>query len=131
MTIGKQAELAVRDSELRLRLVMDQLPMLLWTTDTDLRFTSNSGKGFQAVNLQSNQLVGQTVLEILQTTDPQFPAIRGHRQALEGQSSTYELEWSGRIYEAYVEPLRDDHANIIGCIGVALYVTERKHAEET
>src|SRR5258708_18046142 len=29
---------ALRDSEMRLRLVIDQLPMLLWTTDTELRF---------------------------------------------------------------------------------------------
>jgi len=126
-----QDERALRDSEARLRLVINQLPMLLWTTDTDLRFTSNLGKGFQSRNLQPNQLVGQSVLEILHTTDPQFPAIQSHRQALQGQSRAYELAWAGRIYEAYVEPLLDDQAQIFGCIGVALDVTERKRAEET
>jgi two-component system sensor histidine kinase UhpB len=124
-----QVERALRNSETRLRLVIDQLPMMLWTTDSDLRFTSSLGKGFQSVNVKPNHLAGRSLFEVLNTTDPQFPAIEAHRQALKGQSAVYELDWAGHVYESHVEPMRDDQGNIIGCIGVALDITERKQAE--
>src|SRR5258708_27833058 len=39
-----QAERALRDREARLRLVIDQLPMMLWSTDAHLRVNSSFGK---------------------------------------------------------------------------------------
>lgn len=125
-----QIEQALRDSEARLRLVVSQLPTIVWTTDADLRFTSGLGIGFQRVNSQPENVVGQTLFATFNTDDPQFPAIQGHRQALAGQSAVYELEWKGKVYQSHVEPLRDDAGRIIGCIGVALDVTDRKRAEQ-
>ncbi|HLY28844.1 MAG TPA: PAS domain S-box protein [Aggregatilineales bacterium] len=119
---------ALRDNEARLRLIVCQLPVMLWTTDRDLRFTSNSGKGFQALNEETNSLVGQTLSEALNTADMTIPAIQGHLQALEGRSSVYELDWEGHTYESRVEPLRNDQDEIVGCLGVALDVTERNKA---
>jgi len=38
------------------------------------------------------------------------------------------MEWSGRQFAAHVEPLFGDDRTIIGSIGLALDVTDRKHA---
>src|SRR5262249_28030241 len=51
LDVRHKVEHALRESEARLRLMVGQLPVMLWTTDTNLRFTSNSGKGFEAVHV--------------------------------------------------------------------------------
>jgi PAS domain S-box-containing protein len=45
-------------------------------------------------------------------------------------SAGYEMTISDREFEVRVDPLRDKEGQIIGCIGLALDITERKQAEE-
>jgi signal transduction histidine kinase len=45
---------------------------------------------------------------------------------LAGESLTYELHWQKRIFESHVRPLRGPDGEIIGVIGVALDITDRK-----
>jgi signal transduction histidine kinase len=120
-----RAEESLHERDARLQLVSEQIPGGLWSTDAELRFTS--GFGAQAGLLHGRP--GTTLFEHFRTTDNSFPAIAAHRRALRGESSTYEVEWSGRTFQAYVEPLRDAEGGIIGVVGVANDVTERKASE--
>ncbi len=130
ITQRKRAEEAVREREERLRLISEQMPAVVWTTDTDLRFTSSLGAGLAAVGLRPNQVVGMSLFEYFRTSDLEFPAIAAHRRALKGETVAYEMEWGGRALQNYVEPLRDAGGTVIGAIGIAMDVTERKRAEE-
>src|SRR6202030_3656611 len=65
--------------------------------------------------------------EYFETHDPQHPSIAAHWRALAGESLTYELHWQKRIFESHVRPLRGPDGEIIGVIGVALDITDRKH----
>ncbi len=125
----EQAEEVAREREGQARLVAEQVPAVLWSTDADLRFTSSLGAGLAALGLVPGQVVGMALSEYFLTDDPDFPAIRAHRGALGGESLTYEQEWQGRVFESHVEPLRDGSGRITGTFGVALDVTERKRAE--
>jgi len=119
----------LHSSETRLRMLVDQMPAVLWTTDRELRFTSSVGAGLARLALRPNQVVGQTLLEYFHTNDPDFPPIAAHRRALAGSSSRFEVEWEGRTFQVEVEPLVDSGHRIIGTIGVALDITERTLAE--
>lgn len=110
-----------------LRFTVERMPAVLWSTDTDLRFTSYHGAGLAALGIRSQELIGVSLLDYFQTTDNDFPAIRAHRQALEGRRSTYDLPWQGRIYFTTVEPLRSNSGQVIGCIGVAFDATDARH----
>lgn len=125
----KRADEALRQSEERLRLLVDRMPAVVWSTDLELRFTSSMGAALKGLNLEHNQVVGKTLYEFFQTNDPEFVSIAAHRRALLGESATYETEWLGRTFETHVEPLRLE-GTIIGTIGIALDVTERKTAEK-
>jgi PAS domain S-box-containing protein len=129
----RTAESSQRDlmqSEARLRLLTSQMPAVLWTTDTELRFTSSLGMGLSTLELQPNQVVGMTLHKYFQTDNSEFPPIAAHRRALQGESVAYEINWQTRAFDCQVEPLRDAAGKIIGAIGIALDMTERKHAEE-
>jgi PAS domain-containing protein len=49
---------AVREREKPLRMLVDQIPGLVWTTGPDLTFTSSLGSGFASLGLAPNQVVG-------------------------------------------------------------------------
>jgi two-component system CheB/CheR fusion protein len=73
---------------------------------------------------------GTTLQQHFNTEDPSFAPIAAHRRALRGESSSYELQWWGRTFQSYVEPLRDVEGQIIGVVGIATDITDRKYAEE-
>jgi PAS domain S-box-containing protein len=126
----QSAQNALLEREAHLRLLMEQLPVVVWATDTDLRFTFSSGAGLKHLNLRPNQVVGTSLFEFFHTTDPEFPIIAPIRQALRGQSAAFEAEWYGRNYECHVQPLRLPDGTIFGSIGIAFDVTERKQQEQ-
>lgn len=110
-------------------LVLNELPAVLWATDGELRFTLSLGSGLSILGLQHNAVVGTSLFEFFQTQDPMFPTIAAHYRALKGESVFFEQEWSGNTYQARVDPLRDDAGQTIGCVGVAIDITERIKAE--
>ncbi len=121
---------ALRERETRLRLLLAQFPAVLWTTDHELRYTSTDGSALTTVGLQPGDGIGRSVYDFFATTDPTMPAIAEHLRALAGQSGAYEAVWSGHTYSSHVEPLRDAEGAILGTIGVAIDVSERKALEE-
>ena len=122
--------LSERDT--RLRLVSEQIPAGLWSTDDQLRLTSRFG-GAPALFVGP---LGTGMTEFFRG-DPaaaaagdDFPPIAAHLRALRGQPSTFELESAGRMFQAHVEPLQNGDGEVIGVIGVALDITERKRGEQ-
>ncbi|HLW82941.1 MAG TPA: PAS domain S-box protein [Candidatus Acidoferrales bacterium] len=125
----KRAETALRDSEARLRVLIEQLPAILWTTDTELRFTSSVGAGLARLGLKPNEAVGLTLYEFFQTDDRTFPPLAAHRRALTGESVTFHVEWGGGSYACHAEPVRDASGKVTGVISMAFDITDRKQLE--
>ncbi|MHB8526218.1 MAG: PAS domain S-box protein [Candidatus Acidiferrales bacterium] len=125
----KRAETALRESEARLRLLIEQLPAVLWTTDGEMRFTSSVGAGLARLGLKPQEVVGKSLFEFFNTDDRTFPPIAAHRKALAGESVTYHTEWSGGSYACHAEPLRNGDGEISGVISMALDITDRKQLE--
>src|SRR3990172_6707430 len=48
----------LRKSEAHLGVMVEQMPAILWTTDTELRFPSSTGAGLAGLGLRPNQTVG-------------------------------------------------------------------------
>jgi PAS domain-containing protein len=123
------ADQRLSEKETAIDLLANQMPAVLWSTDRDLRLTSSMGKALGPMGQRPGQFVGMTLFEYFSTTDPEFPPLAAHRQALLGESVGFEVEWTGRAFAAHVEPLRNADRTIKGVIGVALDITRQKRAE--
>jgi len=121
-----RAQIERHEGRTRLGMMIEKVPAILWTTDRDLRFTSSVGAALESLGLRTNQPVGVALTDFFRTEDPEFPALVAHRRALAGESVAYELEWAKRVFDCHAQPLRSSDGEIIGVIGVALDITDRK-----
>lgn len=113
-----------------LHSLMQQLPGLLWTTDRNLRITSNWGAGVAEDEPRPGSLKGCHVGEFLLCADLHEPPIAAHQEALRGISSQFEYTWKNRVLEIRLGPFRAHSGEIIGCLAMALDITDRKKTEE-
>ena len=68
-----------------LREILEQMPMVLWTTNLHLRVTCCLGSGFRSMKGRSDEIVGKSVYEYLKCQDPHttsIPALRGAARRL-------------------------------------------------
>jgi PAS domain S-box-containing protein len=115
-------------SEASLRLLAAQLPALVWTTDASLRITSAVGAAELRPGRPSEWYHGKTLQAVLGPEAAELPVIPAHRRALRGETARYERQVGERVFDVRVQPLRDQQ-QIVGCLGLAIDVTERARAE--
>ena len=131
LTERKTAEERLSQSETRLRMILQQAPVLLWSTDRDLRVTSAMGGGFRTLDTSRSRERGLTLFEYFNIPDDDLEPIASHRRALAGEGVATQIDWQGRTYDVHLEPLRSSEGAILGTIGVAFDVSERMRTEET
>jgi len=131
VTARKTVEEQLSQSQARLKLVLEQAPVLLWSTDRDLRVTSAMGTGFRGLDLPRSGERGLSVYEYFNIHDDDIEPIVSHRRALLGESVATQIEWQSRTYDVHMEPLRSKEGAILGTIGVAFDVSERTRTEES
>ena len=114
----------------QLRQVVEQMPLLLWTTDQHLRVTSNWGSGLHHSESETGEVIGRPVSEYLRCHSSNTTPMAHHYAALRGESVQFDYKRQDRILEIHLEPLRSPLGEIVGCIGVGLDITQRKRSEE-
>ena len=112
-----------------LRILMNQVPALFWTTDGDLELTSSLGAEFERLGLGPNQLVGTALAQLFES-ERDGELIRAHQRALAGSSVQFAAAWARRSFRARVAPLRDSGGQVIGTICVAVSQDETRLEHE-
>ncbi|MEI6272812.1 MAG: PAS domain S-box protein, partial [Phycisphaerae bacterium] len=115
-------------SESNLRSTVQAIPMLLWETDLQGRFTSCEGKVLDLIGLRVGEVVGHLVGEIFSSD---MNAKIYLEKALAGHSVAGELAVGSTQLIQSAGPLRNEAGSIIGARGVALDITAQRLAEES
>lgn len=109
--------------------LVEQMPAVVWTTDTNLRLTWWTGGGIRSIGSKGQTELGTDIFTFLETDDASTPAIAAHRSALDGVAASYEQVMEGASFNAHVGPLYDGDGKISGAVGVAIEITEQVRAE--
>jgi HD-GYP domain-containing protein (c-di-GMP phosphodiesterase class II) len=120
-------ETGKQQPERHLRLLVEQMPAIVWTANAEYRFTSVQGAGLENVDAEPGAMEVD-MAAVLGTGETAIASMTAHERALQGKPSSYTASWGDRTYECSVEPLQSED-QIVGSIGVAVDVTERRRAE--
>src|SRR5713226_5584404 len=126
---NKRVAQGQRDQGAQRRLLLEQLPALLWVADTNLTITFVQGRILNTLGLTPEGVVGTTVPEYF-PLEPTSVPFTTHLRALQGDPGSYVAIFKERTLRAYVDPMRTPNGAITGCIGIALDITEQKRLEE-
>ena len=109
--------------------LLAKIPAVVWSTDSECRFTTLAGAGLRELGVDGKDHVRTTIASLFSCSTLDEAALRAHQKALQGEHGTFHAEVNGHVLEAHVEPLRGSDQAIIGVIGVALDRTERLVAD--
>ncbi len=124
----QQEALAVRNEAELFRIACARSSMVLWTTDKNLKITYSAGGGARK-SRGGDPTLGKTLYQLFGIKDKKHPSIAAHIAALKGKSGSYETEWGGNWFDAFVQPYYDEKKKIKGTLGIASIVTENKRSE--
>ncbi|MDD5296139.1 MAG: PAS domain S-box protein [Rhodocyclaceae bacterium] len=135
ITALKMVTEELRQRELYLRAVIDNLPFMFWLKDTDSRFLAVNTHFSDACGLSApEQMIGRTDLDIWpRALAEQYRA--DDRKVMEGRSEKSleePIETNGRRHwiETFKKPVVADDGKMLGIVGFARDITERKEMEE-
>jgi PAS domain S-box-containing protein len=127
VTRARRVRDELRATEAHVRLIVEQMPAILWTTDAQNRITSTVGAGLATLDLKPADVINLS-MQAERREGGECAAEPPHSRVLRGESFSQQVEWQGRVFQLRVEPLRNPERRITGTIGVVLDVTDRKQA---
>jgi PAS domain S-box-containing protein len=130
ITARHEAEAALAASRSRERLLLDQVPAIMWTTDVDGSITSSVGSGLARLGLTSEAIVGHPMVGFADEATGPGATRAAFERALAGEAQALEAWWRGARLQCDVRPLRDNAGQIQGTIGVAIDITEHVELRE-
>jgi PAS domain S-box-containing protein len=120
------AEEALRASEKKYRTVIENIPVIVWSVNTEGRFTLFEGRGIDALMLDDS-LVGKHVEDVFSDVPPLTEMMA---ESLAGEALQRTVSWNGFVLNTISRPMLDAKKIITGVIAVAVDISEQAVNEE-
>jgi len=136
ITDRKQAENKLRKSEQEINLILKTVPNMVWLKDKEGIYLNCNAMFERFFGAKKAEIIGKTDYDFVDVELADF--FRQHdKTAMEANQATVNEEWldfadgGHRILsETTKTPFKDESGNIIGVLGVAHDITDRKLAEQ-
>jgi PAS domain S-box-containing protein len=136
ITASRQAEQALRQKERYQRALLDNFPFVVWLKDTESRFlavnqvfarTFNAGSPDALIGKTDYDIASREMAEGYRTDDFAVLASRQKKNVEEEIIDAGQRKW----FETYKAPVVDENGELLGTVGFARDISERKEAEAT
>ncbi len=125
-TKWKRSEELLKASEQRFRAIVTNAQAIIFIIDMDGTFLLSEGKALSLLGLKPGQVVGQSVYDLY----ADYPSIiQAVKETLKGEMISDIIDLDGIFFDIFYSPYTDPDGNIIGTIGMAIDITERKRSE--
>jgi len=118
----------LRESEARVRAIIDSAPIVLFATDRDGVITFSAGVGPDPLGKKPGEALGWSASDLFVEHQGVVDAIRAALSGIDGRA---ELIQDDRSFSLSLAPFRDSAGNTAGAIVIAIDVTESRRTEET
>ncbi|MBU1013646.1 MAG: PAS domain S-box protein [Bacteroidetes bacterium] len=126
ITDRKQVEEALSKSEQKFKMLVTNIEEIIYLVDKNGIFTVSEGKGLEKLGLKPGQVVGMSVFDFYKD----YPGIlKGIKKALNGETNGIEVQIGPNYFTNWSTPHFNPEGEVIGLIGLAINITERKQAE--
>jgi PAS domain S-box-containing protein len=121
-----QVQRQLRESEARVRAIIDSAPVVLFATDREGVITFSAGVGPDPLGKKPGEALGWSAADLFVEHSE---VVEGIRQALSGIDGSVELTQGERTFSFSLAPFRDTAGNTTGAIVVSTDVTEGRRTE--
>ncbi len=125
---AERAEQALMESEIKLKSIIARSPVIIFNINDEGKITLFKGKATSCLEIKAEKLIGLTIHEVTGKTPIH---IDDYKKACKEEELHFKKEINGRHFDVNYIPVKDQHKNISGMMGVAIDVTSfRKNEEE-
>nr|WP_320010790.1 PAS domain S-box protein [uncultured Desulfobulbus sp.] len=132
----KCTQLALEQERSNLRKLLQTVPALIWMKDAEGRYLSCNSRFERFVGQKESTIVGQDDYQLFNQEVAQ--AFRSYDQRALGNNApsineewvTYADDGHRELLETIKTPVHDERGNLIGVLGIAWDITEKKRNEE-
>ncbi|WAC06703.1 MAG: PAS domain-containing protein [Thermodesulfobacteriota bacterium] len=135
VTIRKQAEETLRQTQLQQKALLDNIPDAAWLKDSESRFIAVNEAFARAAGYSAEALVGKTDFNIWSKDEAELYRSEDQEVILTKQKKVIEqsiVSLSGKVtwVEKIKTPIVNEENEVIGTVGISCDITQRKQTEE-
>jgi PAS domain S-box-containing protein len=120
------AQKAQRESDERLRTLVNNAPLVVWSIDSSGMLRLVDGNELKELGIEPAQLIGKPAADWVDKIPLDEPDLK---KALAGETVTTTNQVGELSFQAHYLPLKDEKGRVTSVIGVATNITERLAAE--
>jgi PAS domain S-box-containing protein len=134
ITERRMAEEALRNSENKSRMLLENLPQKIFSKDKNSVYISCNENYARDLKIKSNEITGKTDYDFYPKELAEKYRVDDQRIMKSGKTEDIEEEYIQDGHKIFVHtvktPVKDENGNVVGVLGIFWDTTERKKMEE-